>query len=109
MPFDKDGNWIPNPKQARILAVPDSVKEAAYLGGAGSGKSELLLMMPIVRKFHEERGFKQLFTRRTFPELKREIVPRSFDIYPKFGGKFNKIDMCWTFESGATIFFGHCE
>ena len=109
MPFDSSGNWKPNIPQARLLSVPDTIKEAGYLGGAGSGKSELLLMMPIVRKWHEVKGFKQLFTRRTFPELKREIVPRSFDIYPKFGGKFNKIDMVWTFESGANIFFGHIE
>ena len=109
MPFDEQGNWKPNPKQAQFLSIPDTVPEATYLGGAGSGKSEVLLMLPIVRKWHEVRGFKQLFTRRTFPELKREIVPRSFDIYPKFGGVFNKIDMCWTFESGAMIFFGHCE
>lgn len=121
MPFDESGNWIPNPPQGRFLSIPDSVTEAAYLGGAGSGKSEVLMMFPIVRKWHEVAGFKQLFTRRTFPELKREIVPRSFDIYPKFGGKFNKIDMCWTFKredqygsdmgygGGGYIFFGHCE
>lgn len=109
MPFDSQGNWKPNPKQGQFLSIPDSVKEAGYLGGAGSGKSELLLMMPIVRKWHECVGFKQLFVRRTYPELKREIVPRSFEMYPQFGGKFNKTDMCWTFESGACIFLGHCE
>lgn len=121
MPFDQEGNWMPNQKQAQFLAVPDSISEAAYLGGAGSGKSELLLMFAIVRKWHEVSGFKQLFTRRTYPELKREIVPRSFEIYPKFGGKFNKNDMCWEFmrpdqfgsdaayAGGGRVFFGHCE
>lgn len=121
MPFDLEGNWKPNYKQGLFLSIPDTVKEAAYLGGAGSGKSEVLLMMPIVRKWHEQAGFKQLFTRRTYPELKREIVPRSYEIYPKFGGVFNKTDMVWSFKredqygsdmgygGGGNIFLGHCE
>lgn len=104
-----DGVWKPTHRQEKLLSVPDTVKEAALLGGAGSGKSELLLMYGVVNRWHENPAFKQLFTRRTFPELKNEIVPRSRLIYPKFGGKFNKFDMVWTFESGATIYFGHCQ
>lgn len=109
MPFDEKGEWKPNIKQEKLLAIPPSIKEAALLGGAGTGKSELLLMLGISNKWHENGNFKQLFTRRTFPELKLEIIPRSRNIYPKFGGKYNSTDKVWTFESGALIFFGHCE
>lgn len=108
MPF-LNNEWKPNVKQEQFLAVPTSVKEAGYLGGAGSGKSEILLMYPIVHKWHENSRFKQVFMRRTFPELRNEIVPRSREIYTKFDAKFNKSDMAWTFPSGAVIYLGHCE
>ncbi|HWY33929.1 MAG TPA: hypothetical protein VNX68_04740 [Nitrosopumilaceae archaeon] len=116
MPFNEKGEWRPNIKQEKLLAVPNSIKEAALLGGAGTGKSELLLMIAIVNKWHENGNFKQVFMRRTFPELRSEIVPRSKKIYPRFGGTFNKTDMVWTFDgcnvgntSGGLIFLGHCE
>jgi len=109
MPFDKDGNWRPNIKQEKFLAIPTTIKEAGYLGGAGSGKSEILLMMAIAMGWYENPRFKQVFMRRSFPELRNEIVPRSRDIYTKFGASFNKSDMAWTFPSGAMVFLGHCE
>ena len=116
----KDTGWAPNIKQEPFLALPWSIKEAAYLGGAGSGKSDVLLYYPLVHKLHHAARFKQVFMRRTFPELRNEIVPRSRDIYRKFGATFNKSDMAWTFprpdqfgsgmaNDGAVIFLGHCE
>lgn len=120
MAFDK-GFWKPNPKQELFLSLPWSVKEAFYGGGNGSGKSDVLLIYPLVHKLHENPNFKQLFQRRTYPELKKEIVPRSREIYSKFGATFNKTDMVWTFpradqfggsgmgNSGAMVFLGHCE
>jgi hypothetical protein len=99
----------PNKKQSMFLSLPTSIKEAAYLGGAGSGKSEVLLLYPIVRKWHEHPKFKQLFLRRTFPEIRNEIWPRSEQIYTKFGAKPNKSEMVWIFPSGARIYMGHCE
>lgn len=112
--------WKPNKKQAEFLALPLTIKEALYGGGAGSGKSDVLLMYGIVHKWHENPRFKQVFMRRTTPELKKEIVPRTKEIYPKFGATFNAADMAWTFprldqfgsgmrNAGAMIFLGHCE
>lgn len=101
--------WRPSKKQEAFLSVPPSIKEAAYLGGAGSGKSDILLMYGIVHKWHENPRFKQVFLRRTFPELRNEIVPRSKNIYTRFGATFNKTEMIWTFPSGAMIMLGHCE
>src|SRR5262245_44056444 len=121
MPFDKDGVWKPNRKQEKFLAIPNSIKEAFYGGGAGSGKSEVLLVYPIVRRWYQNPRFKQVFQRRTYPELRNEIVPRSKEFYFKLGATFNKSEMSWCFPApdqfggrglsnyGATIYLGHCE
>lgn len=120
MPFNLNNEWKPTKKQAQFLAVPFSIREAFYGGGAGSGKSELLLMFPIVHGFHQNPKFKQLFLRRTSKQLKKEVWSRAFEIYPKFGAVPNESDMVWTFPreeqfgtgvkpTGAKIFFGHCE
>jgi hypothetical protein len=121
MPFDKNGHWRPNKKQEKFLALPNSIKEGFYGGGAGSGKSEILLVYPIVRRWYQNPKFKQVFMRRTYPELRNEIVPRSKEFYYKLGATFNKSEMSWTFPApdqqggrglgnyGATIYLGHCE
>lgn len=113
--------WKPSPKQAQFLALPWTIREALFGGGNGSGKSDLLLIYPLVHKLHENPNFKQVFQRRTYPELKNEIVPRSRELYTKFGATFNKTDMCWSFprpdqiggrgltNSGAMILLGHCQ
>jgi hypothetical protein len=119
MAFDK-GFWGPNPKQEAFLSLPTTIFEALYGGGNSSGKSDVLLVYGIANKWHENPRFKQVFMRRTYPEMKNEIVPRSKEIYPKFGAKFNQTDMVWTFprldefggtgnRSGAMIFLAHCE
>lgn len=118
--LDRNG-WKPNPRQEDFLRIPFSVKEALYGGGAGSGKTDLLMMFGIVHRFIMNPRFKQVFLRRTFPEIKNEILPRTKDIYPKFGGELNQTDKVWTFprpdqaggtglaNAGAMIMFGHCE
>lgn len=120
MSFDK-GYWKPNRKQSLFLSLPLTIKEALLGGGAGSGKSDVLLVYGIVHRWHEHPLFKQVFMRRTYPDLKKEIVGRSREIYTKFGATFNKTDMVWTFprpdqiggrglsNAGAQIFLGHCE
>lgn len=117
--FDK-GFWKPNKKQELFLSLPNSIFEGFYGGGNASGKSDVLLVYGLIHRWHENPKFKQVFMRRTYPELKNEIVPRSREIYPKFGAVFNKTDMCWSFprpdelggsgaRTGAMIFLGHCE
>lgn len=120
MAFDK-GFWKPNKKQEQFLSLPTSIFEGFYGGGNASGKSDVLLVYGLIHRWHENAKFKQVFMRRTFPELRNEIVPRSREIYPKFGATFNKTDMAWTFprmdqfggtgmsNAGAMIFLGHCE
>lgn len=119
MGFDK-GFWKPNKKQEVFLSLPNSIFEGFYGGGNGSGKSDVLLVYGLIHRWHENPRFKQVFMRRTYPEMKNEIVPRSREIYPRFGATFNKTDMVWTFprpdqigsgsvNAGAMIFLGHCE
>ena len=120
MSFDQT-SWKPNKKQEMFLAIPTTIKEGFYGGGAGSGKSDVLLVYGIVHKWHENPLFKQVFMRRTYKDLKKEIVGRSREIYSKFGATFNATDMVWTFprpdqvgagirgNAGAQIFLGHCE
>ena len=117
----KDGIWRPNRKQEPFLSLPTTIKEASYLGGAGSGKSDVLLLYGLINNWHLNPHFKQVFMRRTFPELRKEIVPRSREYFRPFGAKLNKTEMCWTFPredqygatadqpDGANIFLGHCE
>jgi len=109
MPFNEKNEWRPTRKQEKFLALPTSIKEAAFLGGAGSGKSELLLAYPIIHRWIENPRFKQVFMRRTMPELKNEIVPRAKILYRPFHVDFNKSDMVFTFPSGAIVKLGHCE
>lgn len=106
---DKDKGWEPTPKQAQFLSLPYEIKEGMYGGGAGSGKSDVLLYYPIVHGWHEHPRFKQLFLRRTIPEIRREIVPRAKLIYKRFGAKYNDTQSVFTFPSGALVVLGHCE
>jgi len=120
-PVFSSNEWRPEPKQELFLSIPTTVKEAFYGGGAGSGKSYVLLLYGIVHRWHEHPKFKQVFMRRTYPELRNAIIPRSRELYRKFGATLNKTEMCWTFprtdqyggtggtNEGAMIFLGHCE
>lgn len=118
--------WVPTKKQEAFLALPWNpanglfVKEAMYGGGAGSAKTDVLLLYGICHNWHENPAFKQVFLRRTFPELRNEVIPRSRQIYTKFGATLNKGDMAWTFprpdqygsgysNAGAMVFLGQCE
>lgn len=103
------------------MSLPDTIREAFYGGGAGSAKTDTLLHLPLVRRFHENPRFKQVFMRRTFAELRKEVIPRSREIYRKFGATFNASNMVWTFPrpdqlggtglapDGALIYMAHCE
>lgn len=101
--------WKPTKKQAAFLELPYDILEGFYAGAVNAGKTHVLLMYPIVHKLHENSRFKGLFLRRTFPELKNEVIPRSREFFERLGASYNKQDKLWTFPSGALFFFGHCE
>lgn len=101
--------WKPHRRQEDFSTLPDSIFEALYGGAAGGGKSEELLMLPIIRGFYKEPRFKGIIFRRTYPELESEIIVRSRDWYPHTGARFNEEKKRWTFPSGAIMQFGHVE
>ncbi len=112
--------WKPNPKQELFLRIPFTVKEGLYGGGAGSGKTDVLLLYGIIHKFHHNPKFKQVFMRRTHADMKKEVIQRAREIYRKLGATFNASDMIWTFprldqfgsgykNDGALVILGHCE
>ena len=108
-PAATDRIWKPHKRQEQFASLPDSIFEGLYGGAAGGGKSELLLMLPIVRGFYKEPRFKGIIFRRTFPELESEIIVRSRDWYSLAGGKYNEEKKRWIFPSGALMQFGHVE
>ena len=101
--------WRPTHKQELVLSLPDTVFEALFGGAAYGGKSELLLYLPIARRFVEHPQFKGLILRRTFPELEREMIRRAYEIYPLSGAIPKDEGRTWKFPSGAFIDFGHAE
>lgn len=116
----KVNEWRPTKKQSLFLSLPLSVKEGFYAGALGAGKTDVLLLYPILNRWHEDPEFKALFLRRTFPELKNEVIPRSRLLFTKVGGLYNKNDHVWEFNTGlnhskspqgvgSLFFFGHCE
>lgn len=104
-----DKIWRPHKRQEAFSSLPDSIFEALYGGAAGGGKSEELLMLPIIRGFYKEPRFKGIIFRRTYPELESEIILRSREWYPLTGAKYNEEKKRWTFPSSAIVQFGHVE
>lgn len=101
--------WKPFPRQEKFLSLPWEVFEAFYGGSVGGGKSELLVLIPILMGWHKNKYFRGIIFRRTMPELKESLIPRSEEIYKAEGGVYNATDHIWKFESGATIKFSYLE
>jgi hypothetical protein len=102
-------SWKPTAKQERFLQVPFDVDEAGYGGALMAGKSDVLMLMPLIYQFHENPKFKGLFLRRTYPELEQEIIPRSQEFYPSTGAVYNVGRHRWEWPNGAMDIFGHLK
>ena len=99
--------YKPLPRQKVFFDLPHDIFEALYGGAVAGGKTDALIALPIYHRFHENHAFKGLIMRPTYPQLEKEIIPRSHMFYPKFGGKYNEVKKRWTFPSGAMIYFGY--
>lgn len=103
--------WRPSKRQEEFLGIPDTVREGFYGGAAGGGKSEILLMLPLVREFYKAPRWKGILFRRTFPELEKSLILRSESdgFYKATGGEYNKQLRRWKWPSGAVLDFGYAE
>ena len=95
--------WKPQPRQRIFMARKEN--EALYGGAAGGGKSDCAVAEGLRQvNIPHYRG---IILRKTYPQLS-ELIDRSREIYhaayPE--AKFNEQKHCWTFPSGAKIYFG---
>lgn len=102
-------DWQPTQKQQKFIELPFEVFEAGYGGALGSGKTELLLLLPLIYRFYEHAKFRGLMVRRTFPELEQEVIQRSKEFYPSTGAVYNEAKRWWKFPRGGYDRFGHIE
>lgn len=107
--IEKQLEWKPHKKQEKFLQVPFEVDEAGYGGALMAGKSDVLMLMPLIYGLHNEPKYKGLFLRRTFPELEGEIIPRSREFFPSTGAVYNEAKKRWQFPNGGLDIFGHLE
>lgn len=94
--------WLPHPEnRPQITAYFSDAFEVLYGGGAGGGKSDLLLGLS--RTMHR----RSLILRREFPDLERSLISRSLEF---FGDKrfYNGSKHVWNID-GRRIEFGHLE
>jgi len=97
--------WGPIPGPQHRF-VSSSEREILYGGAAGGGKSDGLLGAAMME--YKNRAHRAIIFRKTFPELK-DLIRRSYDIYPALGGRYKSSAKEWIFPSGAIIEFGHME
>ena len=98
--------WQPQPKQALVMSRPEY--EILYGGAAGGGKSDYLVVEAL-RQIHIPH-YRGIIIRKTFPQL-QDVIDRSAELYPVASkrARYNKSDHCWTFPSGAKIYFGSMQ
>lgn len=95
--------WKPQPRQRIFMSRFEN--EGLYGGAAGGGKSDCAIAEALRQvNIPHYRG---LILRKTYPQLS-ELIDRSREIYfPSFpDAKYNEQKHCWSFPSGAKIYFG---
>jgi hypothetical protein len=97
--------WRPTKRQLEFLKA-GALFEVAYLGGAGSGKSTVLLI-DACRQMKYPDATAVIF-RRTSPELK-QLIDYSHKLYKPLGAEFKVQGSYWQFLDGGKIYFSHME
>lgn len=102
--------WIPNSRnQERFCSLPFEVFEAFFGGQKGPGKSEILVLLPILYGFHNNPNYRGLYMRRTYADIEREVLDRQRKYYPSTGAVLNEQKKRWKWPNGAIDRLGHAE
>lgn len=97
-----------SPQQRQKVFQSRGEYEALYGGAAGGGKTDALVAEAL-RQVHIPH-YRAIIFRKTYTQL-TDIIDKSRFIYklayPK--AKYNSTEHCWTFPSGAKIYFGQMQ
>jgi predicted phage terminase large subunit-like protein len=97
-----------HPKQGAFLTW-STTREALYGGAAGGGKSDALLMAAL--QYACVPGYSALLLRQTYPQLSGPdgFIDRCNAWLAGTQAEYVSTNKRWTFPSGATLSFDHCE
>lgn len=97
-----------HPRQAAFLTW-STTREALYGGAAGGGKSDALLMSAL--QYVCVPGYSALLLRQTYPQLAGPdgFIDRCNAWLAGTDAHYVGTNKRWTFPSGATLSFDHCE
>lgn len=106
MPLEE---WSPQPGP-QLEFIQSKSYEALFGGAAGGGKSDALLGFNMLRR-KKYPGSKGLILRTSFAELSKEgsLIPRSQELLPKAGFRWNGQEHKWTDQHNGVIEFGYLE
>lgn len=100
----------PTQKQEQLCQIPDEIFEVLYGGAAYGGKTFILTLLPLIKGWYKNHGFKGIILRRKFTDLERENIRLSKEYYPKTGARYNESKHVWFWpDYNSYIDFGHIQ
>lgn len=100
-------NIVFQPQPRQIAFMQRAEREAMFGGSAGGGKSYAAIAE--ATRQVEIPHYRGLILRKTYPQL-ADLIDISYGMYKSaFNAKYNDSKHCWTFPSGAKIYFGSLQ